>query len=483
MRPRSVIGPMLLIAIGGLLLANTLRPELPLIDVLATYWPFLLIGWGVLRLAEIVVWRVRSRPLPASGVTGGEWTLIVFLCLAGSSLSWVHHQRPWQRFGPFAARRLEIFGRQYDFAIAEQQKAAGKAPRILIENLRGNVRVAGADTDQIRASGRKTVRALEERDAEQVNQQSPLEVTGTGEQFVVRTNQDRVTGEHRVSADLEITVPRGASVEGRGRYGDFEITDLEGAVEINSDNAGVRLRNVGGNVLVKLRRSDLVRAAKVKGTVEVSAQRGDDLELEEIQGPVTIEGLYSGHLRFANLARPLRIESPFTTLRVERVTGQIQMNLGDFTGTQLVGPIRFTCSKARDVQIDGFSAGLEISMEGGDVTLRPAQLPLAAMQVETRSGNIELALPESAGFELKARTGRGSVANDFGAALKEESEGQHAATLSGAVGTGPLVSLRTGRGTVTVRKDSGAALQPPQEKKRDRIEIEAGEGRIRIQKH
>ena len=52
MRRTSVVAPLLLIVIGGLFLARNLYPDLPLLDYLARYWPFLLIIWGGLRLAE-----------------------------------------------------------------------------------------------------------------------------------------------------------------------------------------------------------------------------------------------------------------------------------------------------------------------------------------------------------------------------------------------------------------------------------------------
>ena len=60
-----------------------------------------------------------------------------------------------------------------------------------------------------------------------------------------------------------------------------------------SDNAGVRLQNIGGRVKVDTKKSDIVRATGVKGDVELKG-RGRDVELEEIAGQVTINGSYSG---------------------------------------------------------------------------------------------------------------------------------------------------------------------------------------------
>ena len=47
MRRRSLTGPILIILVGGAFLIYNLRPDIPLFDLLAQYWPFLLIAWGI----------------------------------------------------------------------------------------------------------------------------------------------------------------------------------------------------------------------------------------------------------------------------------------------------------------------------------------------------------------------------------------------------------------------------------------------------
>ena len=56
MRRTSIVAPLLLIAIGALFLAHNLYPDLPVLDYIARFWPFLLIGWGALRLGEVMFW-------------------------------------------------------------------------------------------------------------------------------------------------------------------------------------------------------------------------------------------------------------------------------------------------------------------------------------------------------------------------------------------------------------------------------------------
>jgi hypothetical protein len=103
----------------------------------------------------------------------------------------------------------------------------------------------------------------------------------------------------------------------------------------------------------------------------------------------------------------------------------------------------------RDVQISDFSSALNVTVDNGDIELRPA-LPLARMDVHTRSGNITLALPKDARFAMTASTGMGAIVNQFGAPLILE-EARRNATLRGSNG-GPDVKLRADRGQITVRE-------------------------------
>jgi hypothetical protein len=444
---RSIVGPFVLIALGALFLLNNIRPELNLFSLFAKYWPFLLIGLGVLRLLEVLAYAAGSKPLPMRGLSGGEVFLLVLVCIVGSMIFQVH--RPW---GPFRVgrRTMDIFGESFDYP-ASQHKAIGDKSRVLFDNVRGNIRVNGGDAAEINITGHKTIRAYNKADADKVNEQSPLEVLVEGDRVIVRTNQDRVSEDHKVSNDLEVTVPRGASIEGRGRYGDFDITDISGAVQIASDNAGVRLNKIGGNAKVDVKRSDIVRVVDVRGMVEVLGH-GGDLELENIDGPVTVSGAFAGNLEFKNFSKPFHFESRNTDFRVERLPGRISMDLAALTGINLVGPITLT-SKSKDIKLEEFTQSVNLDLERGDIELRPHNVPLAKIEGRIRNvGNIDLALPAQGKFELVASTDKGEVHNEYSSAVPVGAEGR-SSTMRISEGSGPSIQVSTARGTVTVRKE------------------------------
>jgi DUF4097 and DUF4098 domain-containing protein YvlB len=450
MRRRSLTGPLILVIIGGLFLWRNFHPEAPIYEIIAQDWPFLLILWGLLRLVE-VMWP-GNQGRWRSGFTGGEVVLIVLICIVGSGF-WAGFRHGIGWHGPI----LEVFGQDYDYSVSAKAPANGMK-RIVFDNPRGNIKVTGADTADVTVTGQKTVHATARTDAERTQANTPVEIVPEGDHLLIRTNQDRAPDDQRMSDDLEVTVPKGMAVEARGRSGDYEVSDVNGDVMLASSHGDARLSRVAGNARVEMNRSDTIRAVDVKGRLDLQGQ-GSDIYLENIGGQVTINGAYSGELDFKNLAKPLQFEGTRNTeLHVEAVPGHINMDLGQFTGVGLVGPTRLV-TRSRDIKVAQFTNTLNIDVEHGNVEITPS-LPLQGIEARSGYGNIELALPEKASFQLNATATRGDATNDFGAAIHKETDGQ-TNILKANVGNGPTVRLTADRGSVEVTK-AGDVPNPPE---------------------
>jgi DUF4097 and DUF4098 domain-containing protein YvlB len=454
MKRGSVVGPLVLIAIGIVFLLKNIRPDLPLFNIFMDYWPFLLIGWGVLRLLEILALYFRGSKLPVTGVSGGEWALVIILTLVGSSV-WGVQRFSRDGLGKIRVGGMEVFGESYDYPVDLISVKASKTARVVIDNPRGNTRIVGADIEEIRVNGRKSVRAMGKDEADKANTQSKVQMSAAGDVVTIYGNQDRADGP-RVSVDLEVSVPRGSSIETRGRYGDVEISDVNGEISVNSDNAGVRLQNLGGRVRIDTRKSDILRATGMKGDVELKG-RGRDIELEDIAGQVIINGSYSGETTLRKLAKGVRFESSVTEFRVERVPGELQLSLSSLTGHNLVGPV-VVKAKSKDVRFSEVTDSIHLDIDRGDVEISQGKTA-PKIDVKLGSGDIEVALPPQAKFTLSATTRRGEITNDYDQRLKEEKE-NNGGTLSGTLGAGPEIRLSTSRGSLTLIKasDSGAVM-------------------------
>lgn len=408
MRRSSLVTPLLLIGVGALLLARTLHPELPLMDYVARYWPFALIGWGALRAAEILYWAAASKPLPARGIAGGDWLVIALVCVFGAGL---HAARgiTWSERIPFG--NIEIFGGQtFDYPI-EGEKPASLTPRVVIENFRGDVQITGADAATVKVTGHKTIRAFDQGGADRLDRDSPLEIGGDTNRVVIGM---RAPGGplRLVTGTVEIAVPKGASVEAQGRNGNVRVSNIQGAVNLSG--------------------------------------RGEDIDLQDIGGPVSISGARYGSVQLRNVSKSLHFDGPQTQFSIEKLPGELRLAPGDFSGSNWSGPAHVSM-RSRDVQISDFTGSLAVSVERGDIELRPMRLPLAHIEAHARSGDIRLSLPPAAQFTLEASTSNGEITNDFGGVLKLDSSGRQS-TLRGAVGNGPAIEIQTERGQIVVGK-------------------------------
>ncbi len=453
MRRSSIAFPIALILLGALFLASNLFPQVRVLDLFSRYWPFLLIGYGTLRSAELVLAYQAGRPLPTAGLSSGEWFLAVFLVFVGGGIAGFTRFARNFPADRITVRGLDVFGEAHERRMSAKVTAPG-IQKVIVDNQRGDVRIVATDASEVSVNGSNTIRAFSEQEADKIHNDLGLTAENQNGQVLIRTNHERAPSDVRISSDIEVTVPRSATVECRGRYGDFEVVGVNGNVEVNSDNAGVRLQDLGGNVRIDLRRSDLVRAINVKGAVDVKG-RGSDLELENIEGPVTVLASYSGELMFRNLSRSLRYESSSSKISFAQVPGFVRLSRGELMATRINGPSRIE-SNTKDVRVSEFSGPLEVEVDRGDVELRPGK-SVDRMNVTTDNGEVDLVLPEAAKFNLDARVDRGEAQNDWGAPFTMQSEGR-GAFLKGANGSGPTLNVRAKRGSVTLRKSTG--LEP-----------------------
>jgi DUF4097 and DUF4098 domain-containing protein YvlB len=450
MRRRSLTGPLLLLVIGGFFLWKNLHPDAQIFDLMAMYWPFLLIAWGLLRLVETLIWSAQGyRP----GLSGGEVVLIILICIIGSGVYQAH------RSGfNIVANGVDIWGNQFDYPISVNASAAGMK-LIVIENPRGNVRVSGSDAQSVGVSGQQTIRSYSRQEADRAHDLTPVEIVPEGDHLLVRTNQERAPNGQRASDDLEVTIPRGMAVEARADTGDFEISDLTGNVDLTSDRGDVRLSGVKGSAHLEIAHSDLIHASGIGGGIELRGS-GSDIDLENIGGQVTITGEYRGTLDFKNLAKTLEYEGTRNTeVHLEAAPGRVNMDLSQFQATDIVGPVRLVTG-SRDVKVEQFTVSMDLQTERGDVELDPGRAPMPSIDARSDNGKIDLVLPPKASFALQATAETGDAVNDFGPPIQKDVHGR-TATLTGRVGDGPTIRLMTNRGWISVRKEGSPAPVAP----------------------
>ncbi len=88
----------------------------------------------------------------------------------------------------------------------------------------------GREPDQVKVIGHKTIRSMDQTQADKSNDAAPLEISGDANNVVIRIRQDTGQRFERITATLEISVPKGSSIEFHGRTGDLDVNDIAGSV-------------------------------------------------------------------------------------------------------------------------------------------------------------------------------------------------------------------------------------------------------------
>ncbi len=444
MRPRSITGPLVLLLIGVFFLIYNLRPDLISLSRIGDYWPFLLIGAGIIGLVEVLFHASRGAAAPPRPVAGASifWILIVGLLIA--TLSRNQNIRIGGNYGP----GFSFFGSDYDYDINAAESSRG-VTRVVLDNLRGTLSLKGEDAGDVKVTGRKTVRAFNRNDADRANEQTQVHVERQGDVLMIRTDDFHGPRLTQITTDLDISVPRGISVESRGRTGDLTIDDVDGPVDVSAGRGDIRLNHIAKDVKIDASRSGEIHATDLKGSFDLQG-RGSDIQLDTIAGPVTINGEFGGTIDLRALAKPMRFNSSRTEFRAEAVPGSITLDLGDLKLTNVTGPVRFRTG-TRDIQATDVTGGLDLTVDRGDIQVTVSKTPVPKIDVHTRNGDITLALPERAEFQLEGSTSQGDVENEYGGPLQTQSSGR-AGTVKGRAGNGPVVTVGTERGTVSVKK-------------------------------
>ncbi len=177
------------------------------------------------------------------------------------------------------------------------------------------------------------------------------------------------------------------------------------------------------------------------------------MDIRDIGGPVTIDVNFAGDVRFKNLAQAVRFKTSRAEFIAAGVPGEVHIDSGAFNADGLTGPVRLS-ARSRDARIRDFRNAMDVDLERGDLTLEPAQALLAPLQAGVRSGDVNLVLPENAGFSIKATTKSGEISNGLGAGFTVNADGR-GLTLRGTTGSGPKISIDVDRGNISVRTGAG----------------------------
>jgi hypothetical protein len=436
----SIFFPVLAMAVGGLILARHALPALPLGVWIANYWPVLLILWGLIRLLEHFARPARTR----AGLSGGEIFLVIVIVICGLAFSGAYHFRH-SRMATYWGVNIDNwnpFLDSYDFSASTRAALpAGAAGEVLVRGYRGDVTVVAGAAGALAAAVSDQVRA-ESRDAAQnlFQNAQPL-IRQEGGQWVVLPAGD--ASSRALSADLQLTLPANLPLVVQIESGDITVPQWQAPLDLHTVHGAVSAAGAAGNVQVAVTHGS-VHLDQVRGNVIISGG-GDDIAVSNVTGQTRLEGEYVGSLRFRNLAGGLRFHSNRTALDVAALPGSLTYDLGEISLDDAAG-IQLQTRNV-EVNIRGFRGPLQVDNRNESVSVA-SDAPLAApIHISDRNADIRLTLAPGSRFQLAASADNGDVVNGFG----------DLAHTPGA----PEVSLRTTSGTISLRPSSAPNAPAP----------------------
>src|SRR5271167_363746 len=438
---------LVLITVGFLLLLHNYR-GLELGDVLVRWWPLALIFLGLIKLYDRTV-ASRSADPGSARITGGEILLVVGMIVLLSCVVAIDIGK--RTIG--GKLPVEISGDAYPFDLDVAPKPVPANARIAVRGIRGNITVRASDVPEIRVSGQKNVHAWSENDASRRAAPVSVEIVQNGDGYEVHPTGVNA-GDSRISVDMEIQVPKMASVNVRNEKGDITVSDMATPVSVTSANGDVEVRDTASDVSIEMHKGD-VKVSDTKGDIKISG-KGGEVTVASATGSFTLDGEFFGPIRADKVAKGLRFISQRTDMTLTSLTGHMEASSGNLEIVDAPGDIALRTNRY-SVTIENATGKVKVDNRDGDVEMRFSSAPKEDIDVTNTNATISLTLPESASFNIVADCHSCDIESEFSSDnLKKTSPSSGDSHLEGKYGTGraPKITLKTSYGALSIHKTS-----------------------------
>jgi DUF4097 and DUF4098 domain-containing protein YvlB len=450
---RSIAGPVVMILLGVVLLLTTmhvLQPQ-PILRWFGTYWPALIILWGVIKLVEYQqAQREGTRP---AGIGGGGVVLLIFLIVFGMSATQASRFN-WDEIRDhinLGDEDLPLFGHNYSYE-DQLQQTFPVGGSLHIVNERGAVNVVASEDNEIHVTAHKRINADNQAEADKFNPATKPLITLSGNEVTLSAHTQGA-GDRSVTTDMDISIPRKAPVVISSRHGDVSVIGRDGDVDIAGQHGDINASDINGKLNLNLSGGS-ARVSSISSDVTVQG-RGDDLTLADLKGAARLNGEFD-NIKLSRIAGSVGFKSARTDMEFTQLNGDLDMDSGDLQASNLVGPFRLV-TRSKDVRLDGVSGDVRLENENGAVEIHINKL--GNIQVSNRNSDVQLYLPDKAAFQLDAHARGGEIESDFDI-LKVENENDQG-TASGTIGAGgPRLVISNEHGGIELRRGSTVAEAP-----------------------
>jgi putative adhesin/cell wall-active antibiotic response 4TMS protein YvqF len=440
----SIFSGVLLILLGVLFLFARWNPDLHIWHVFWHYWPVLIILWGVAKLVDHLGAHQDGRARPPM-VTGSEVALmlLVVLLLAGMGL----YSRIRER-NPDLDINLNMFHEQASQNVDVPVKTIPAHSHVTLATDHGNITCHAGEGNDLRVSANETASEANESAAQERLKNVNVVIEQGPDGYTVHpVNQSG--GRGNVNVDLDVTVPKSASITANTDHGNVSVSGVAGKITVTATHGDVEVHDAGSDVSVDMTKGD-ARISAVGGNVRISG-RGNEVEASDVAGDATIEGEFFGPVHVRNVTKTTHYASQKADLTLVHMTGRLELDSGQIEVSDVAGFAKLN-TKNKDLDVENVVGRLEVTDVHGDIKVGYAQPPREEISITNESGGVDLTLPAKSNFQISASSHGGEVQSDFEGSTDSEGDNPR---YNAKIGTGvPKIQITTTYGTIYVRKSS-----------------------------
>jgi hypothetical protein len=361
--------------------------------------------WGLFKLVDSFgAGANEKRPL----FSGGDVAAIILVIVFGSLITLAANMNP--DFGKlFNTRNFDVWdltGNNFTFT---EQHVAETSPNPVIEvsDNFGDVEVLPGDGNRITLDVKKTIRAVNQSEADRISSEFVYSISNTGPnegKYRIAASSNR-----RFRASLSIHVPS------------------HSVITVENRNGGVSVRGLTGNQEITNRFGD-VEIHGITGKVKIQNQNGS-VHLDDVSDSVTIANSF-GPIRAANVRGELKISGRNNEIDIDHVEKDLDLE-----------------SAYQNVDIRDPLGAVNVRSRNGEINIRLLHNPTKNVSVSSDYGNVTIDIPTGAAFSADVSSRYGNIDSDFSGLQNTSHNADHA--LNGQVGTGgPNIKIESRYGQV-----------------------------------